>query len=109
MKLLIKIIERRLNKRFEGELCDEGARIIRFFKKDYPNGVKLTRDEFEKFIKKHRLSQFDVGLICNELFMTFGNPAKATILDEEYSWRSTRKKVMLDRFFKLAKNTKLLK
>ena len=108
MKLEMKVIERRLAKRLES-ICSEGQRVIRFFKKDYPNGVKLTRVEFEKFIRKHRLSKFDVGLICSELFMIYGNPAKADILDLDYVWTGTKKKEMLDRFFKLAKNTKLLK
>jgi hypothetical protein len=108
MKLLIKIIERRLDE-LGGPICDSGRRIIRWFKKDYPNGVKLTRVEFEKFIKKHKLTKFDVGVICNSLFEIYKCPVKASKIDFDFTWTCTPKDTMLNAFFKLAKGTKLLK
>jgi hypothetical protein len=112
MKIIIEVIERRLNRRFKksgGSICCEGEKVIKFFKKDYPNGVNLTRPEFQKFINKHKLTQFDVGLICNELFSIHNYQAKADTIDLDFYWAGESRQVMLNAFFKLAKNTKLLK
>ena len=107
MKLKFSELELLATNKFYHGPCDEGKKLLKKFKADYPKGVKFSKKELEAFITRHKLSKQYIGILLHALLRMFVSRISADKYDDAFYWRYTSKDVQLALFYKLMKNSEL--